>query len=268
MRNRIGLCLIGLVSCLILAAVWAVLAVPGTTLANPPDADRNHSHGGDDVGGTTGILFDVLLGVDDLGIPLGNPDIFMVCGAGIEGWIGGAGGANVDRLIVDDPRPFMDITSVINALDDKSCFADLLEDGRYVVRRHAMLHIALPDRNFDVMTVGFSVEANNTKGRIVGYRINTIGRLVSDLDGDGENEFGTKEDWAAVQDAVYDGTADPVVIPNFFVQVDPEAEWTLFKSDGSQKFACTGSGAFVNGFGISIGRPRSVPDLSQLPPCP
>ena len=36
MRNRIGLCLIGAVGCLTLAAVWAVLAVPGTALAKKP----------------------------------------------------------------------------------------------------------------------------------------------------------------------------------------------------------------------------------------
>ena len=271
MRNRIGLCLIGVVSCLILAAVWAVLAVSGTALAAPPDGKGK---GGGDDSGPTAIWFDVLLGVDDRGTPLGNPDIFMVCDSGIEGVISnGAGQKGSDKLAVREfPTgfdPLMDITSVINQLDDTSCFDDLdpEKDGTFVVGRHALLRIVLADRAVNEVTVAISFRAKDTKGKIVGYRIDTIGTLVSGPNGDG----GNKDDWAFAQDAVDDGTADQGTIdtiPNFFVEVEGGTGWALVKSDGSQKFACTGSGNFANGFGISITRPRLAPDNSQLPPCP
>ena len=48
--------------CVVLAFVWAMLALPGNSLANPPDGDGNHNHGGGDGGGGGGeeaILFDV-----------------------------------------------------------------------------------------------------------------------------------------------------------------------------------------------------------------
>ena len=276
MGYKIRVCLIAVAVCVVLATVWAVVAVPGTALANPPDADGNHSHGGGDDGGATSLYFDVLLvlGVDAAGNPDGDADdIFMVCGSGIDGSIGGAGVSNIVRLIVHDPPPHMDITSVIDQLIDQpveSCFGDIREvdeEGNvsYVVGRHGILHVVLPDRNGNEMLVGFSVEGTNTKGRIVGYRINTTGTLV-DLDGDG-SEWGGVSEWAAVQDAVYDGTADPDAdtIPNFFVQVGA-AQWTLFKSDGSQKFACSGDGTFANGFGISITRARLDQENTLL--CP
>ena len=38
--------------CLLLALVWATMALSGNSLANPPDGDGNHNHGGGGGGGT------------------------------------------------------------------------------------------------------------------------------------------------------------------------------------------------------------------------
>ena len=52
-RNKtVGICVMVVTACLILAGLWAVLATPETALANPPDGDGNHNHGGGDDGGT------------------------------------------------------------------------------------------------------------------------------------------------------------------------------------------------------------------------
>ena len=46
MRKRSRLSLTGVASCLVLAAAWGILALPGPTIANPPPHD--HGGGGDD----------------------------------------------------------------------------------------------------------------------------------------------------------------------------------------------------------------------------
>ena len=53
-NKTVGICVMGVTACLILAGRWAVLATPGTALANKPGADGKHDHGGDD-GGTTAV---------------------------------------------------------------------------------------------------------------------------------------------------------------------------------------------------------------------
>ena len=63
MKGRIRFCLIGVAGCLVLAAVWAVLAVPGTAVADKPTGGKhNHDKGDDDGGGDTGnqpcVIFD------------------------------------------------------------------------------------------------------------------------------------------------------------------------------------------------------------------
>ena len=45
--RRIGLSLTGVAVCLVLAAALGILALPGPTIANPPDAEGNHNHGND-----------------------------------------------------------------------------------------------------------------------------------------------------------------------------------------------------------------------------
>jgi hypothetical protein len=262
-RNKsVEICLIAVATCIVLTSLWTVLAMPKKALAAPPEGKGK---GGDKV---TTIYFDVLLGAiltgwDNNGNPTFSPgDIFMVCGSGIEGRIeSGAGGTNVDRMIVNSPSPQIDITSVINALAEENpqdvevCFGDLWNDveNGYVGVRGGLL-TNLPDRTVNVMTVSYIFRAEDTNGKNIAYTIQTTGVLL-DLDGESD-EWGDELAWAAAQDAVNDGTADPENIPNFFVQVDAGTSWTLSKTDGSQKFACTGDGTFESGFGICIENPR------------
>ena len=44
-NKKVGLCLMVVTSCFILAALWAVLATPETALAHKDEADPDHSHG-------------------------------------------------------------------------------------------------------------------------------------------------------------------------------------------------------------------------------
>ena len=261
-RNKsVEICLMVVVTCIVLTGLCAVLATPQKALAAPPDGKGK---GGDKV---TTIFFDVLLGdvlgVDDNGDPAFVPgDIFMVCGSGIEGRIeSGAGGTNVDRMIVNSPSPQIDITSIINAIAEENpqdvevCFGDLWngDENGYVGVRGGLL-TNLPDRTLNVMTVAYTFRAKDTNGKNVAYTIHTTGVLL-DLDEE-SGEWGDELAWAAAQDTVNDGTADPANIPNFFIQIDAGTSWTLSKTDGSQKFACTGDGTFESGFGICITDPR------------
>ncbi len=239
-RKRVGIGLMVVATCIVVAGLWAALATPETALAKKPV--KPPGGGGE---GTT-IYFDVLLGVD-------GQDIFMVSGSGTEGRIESiGGGTNIDRMIVNRPSPHIDITSVISVVDPSGttgCFDDLLDGLRYIGVKGTLL-IELPDRTVEVMTVAYSFRAKDKKGKDVYYTIRTTGML--DLD----DEWGGVSEWIAVQDAVNDGTANPDDIPDFFVQVDGGTPWTLSKTDGSQKFACTGNGTFESGFGILIIDPR------------
>ena len=252
-NKRVGICLMVVASCIVLAGLWVVLATPETALAKKPVKPP----------GTT-IYFDVLLGMD-------GGDIFMVSGSPIEGRIESiGGGTSSDRIIVNKRSPHIDITSVINVVkeedpqDAADCFDVLLDvtKTRYIggIEKGVLL-IELPDRAVNQMTVAYAFIAKDTKGKDVSYTIRTTGTLT-DLDPD-YDVWGGLQKWIDVQDAVNDGTANPGEIPNFFVQVD--GDWTLSKSDGSQKFACTGSGTFDSGFGISITRPRLERENNTLP---
>jgi len=53
--------------CFVLALVWAMLALPGNSLANPPDGDGNHNHGGDTIPVT--VTFRDFLGDGDDPVP-------------------------------------------------------------------------------------------------------------------------------------------------------------------------------------------------------
>ena len=55
-------------TCMALVGLWAVLAVPGTALANQPDANGNHNHGddGDDGGNVVKSDIPAMLTLDDL----------------------------------------------------------------------------------------------------------------------------------------------------------------------------------------------------------
>jgi len=253
------------------AGLWVLMVTPETAVGAPPEG-KGGGKGDDKV---TTIYFDVFLGVeesgnhngvllwvDEYGNPVfGDPDIFMICGSGIEGRIAsGAGGTNIDRMIVNRPSPLIDVTSVIELLEDQSCFAELLVNGSFVAGGKGTLLIELPDRSNDEMTVTFSFRAKDTNGKDVTYSIFTVGMLM-DLDGESGAEWGDRTGWTAAQDAVNDGTVDPTVIPNFFVQVAAGTPWTLSKPYGSEKFACKGTGTFEWKFGIRITNPR----LNHIP---
>jgi hypothetical protein len=263
-RNKsVEIYLMAVVTCIVLTGLWIFLATHQKALAAPPDGKGK---GGDKV---TTIFFDVLLGDNFTGLDSnGNPsfspgDIFMVCGSGIEGRIeSGAGGTNIDRMIVNSPSPQIDITSVIEDVvavgenpQDADCFGGLWNDetNGYIGLRGGLL-TNLPDRTLNVMTVAYIFRAEDTNGKNVAYTIQTTGVLL-DLDEESDG-WGDELAWAAAQDAVNDGTADPANVPNFFVQIDAGTPWTLSKTDGSQKFACTGDGTFESGFGICITDPR------------
>jgi len=262
-NKKVELCLMAAVTCIVLAGFWTILGTPQKALAAPPEGKGK---GGDKV---TNIFFDVLLGDkltgwEDNGTPVFGPgDIFMVCGSGIEGRIeSGSGGTNVDRMIVNSPSPQIDITSVIEDVvtvgenpQDVDCFGDLwsVEMVGYIGVKGGLL-TDLPDRTVNLMTVAYTFRAKDINGKEVAYTLDTTGLLI-DLD-DQSDEWGDELAWAAAQDAVDDGTADPANIPNFFIQVDAGTSWTLSKTDGSQKFACAGSGVFESGFGITMTNPR------------
>jgi hypothetical protein len=270
-NKRVGIGLMVVTISLVLGAVWAVLATSETALAAPPEGKGK----GDDK--VTTIYFDVLLGdvflgADDNGDPVfGAGDIFMVCGSGIEGRIAsGSGGTNIDRMVVNRPSPRIDITSVIGDVvtvdwqepQDADCFGGIWDGmGMGYVGGKGVLLIELPDRTVNEMAVAFVFIAKDTKGKDVAYTIHTTGVLIVEEPG-----FGNEADWAAAQDTVNDGTANPEDIPNFFVQIAGGSSWTLSKSDGSQRFACTGDGTFESGFGIRITDPRL--DMQNNALCP
>lgn len=275
-NKRVGICLMVGSICIVVAGLWAVLAIPEMAVAAPPEGKGK---GGDK---ETTIYFDVFLGVEENGNHnnvllgwdadgdpvFGNPDIFMVCGSGIEGRIqSGGGGTNIDRMLLNGPSPLIDITHVIELTVDTSnpqdadCFGGLwsVDENGYIAGGKGTLRIELPDRTKNEMTVAHSFKAKDTNGKDVYYNIFTVGMLVPlDPDGvpDSGDEFGNEVDWAAAQDAVNDGTAHPDDIPDFFVQVAGGTSWTLSKDYGSQKFACSGIGTFDSGFGILITNAR------------
>jgi hypothetical protein len=164
----------------------------------------------------------------------------------------------------------VDITSIIDdvvAVDplnpqDADCFGGLWDGTGFVGGGKGTLLIELADRAVDEMTIAYGFLAKDTKGKDVYYSIRTTGVLVP-MVLDGVPYSGDEMDWAAVQDAVNDGSANPEVIPNFFVQVAGGTPWTLTKS-GSQKFACNGGGTFESGFGIGIKDPRDVKNNTLL----
>ena len=69
MMSKNLLCRFGLAGCVVLTLVWAMLALSGSSLANPPDEDGNHSHGGGGGGGggaEVGTRILVCIKFDDL----------------------------------------------------------------------------------------------------------------------------------------------------------------------------------------------------------
>ncbi len=110
MRKKNALCLVGVTGYLILALVSAMLALPGSSLADKPDQEK--------------VFFDVTTPVDEFGNPIGD---MVIDGVFVESEDGmlvsdgsgvALGGAGKSRVGVNRPSPAL----LMDFLADLECF--------------------------------------------------------------------------------------------------------------------------------------------------
>ena len=187
MRKNLS-CRFGVAGCLALALVWAMLALSGGALADPPP----HNHGGDD-GDEETVLFDVttlvgsdieIIGVFDGDFDPGLPDDDIITTpTGCIVQLGpAAGGTNTiqTRVIVSQPYPAIQMDFLAEGPDGLSCF---IAGDIYGLNCGILLSIS-QKKNGSAM-IGYFFEARGTDGQVRDYKVDGDAIIVADEDPDG-----------------------------------------------------------------------------------
>ena len=171
----------GLVGCLTLALVWAMLALSGGALADPPP--HNHGGGGDE---EETIFFDVTTldgsDIEIIGVFTNDPDAATLeTSTGclvIEG--PAAGRSGLHRAVVSQPSPAiqMDFMFLAEGPDGESCFTvgdiyGLTCGGLLSIRR----------KNNGAESIEYFFEAEGTDGEVRQYRVYGDAMIMADNGG-------------------------------------------------------------------------------------
>ena len=197
MRKNL-LCPFGVAGCLALTLVWAMLALSGGALADPP-GDGGHNHGGGGGGGGGGeetIFFDVrtldLDGGEDPPVPsdiviIGffDSDGTSTTPEGCKYFPGPAAGrADKSQVIMNRPSPAIQMDFLAAGPDALSCFraGDIYDLG-------CQSTMVIKQANNGSASIIFFFGAAGINGDVQSYRVDGDAMIVADDDDCGDGSF-------------------------------------------------------------------------------